>query len=47
MLLGRSLMALQSHWSHQDAGERLFFWVAIVSTVAVGVVYLVYTSPGL
>ena len=42
-------MALQSHWSHrsQDAGERLFFWLAIVSTVAVGVVYLVYTSPGL
>ena len=41
-------MAFQSHWSHRnEAGERLFFWLAIVSTVAVGVVYLVYTSPGL
>ena len=42
-------MALQSHWSDrgQDAGERLFFWIAIVSTVAVGVIYLAYTSPGL
>lgn len=31
-------MALQSHWPHrgQDAGERLFFWLAIVSTVVVG-----------
>ena len=45
-------MALQSHWFHrshrsQDTGERLFFWIAIVSTAAVGLVYLVYTSPGL
>ena len=42
-------MARQSHWPHrgQDAGERLFFWLAIVSTVVVGVVYLVYTSPGM
>jgi hypothetical protein len=31
----------------QDAGERLFFWLAIVSTAVVGVVYLVYTSPGM
>ena len=40
-------MALQPHWSHraQDAGERLFFWLAIVSTIAAAVLYLIYTSP--
>jgi hypothetical protein len=40
-------MALQSHWSHrgQDADERRFFWLAIVSTIAVGALYLVYTTP--
>jgi hypothetical protein len=39
-------MALQSNWSHRnEAGERVFFWLAIVSTIAAGVVYLIYTSP--
>jgi hypothetical protein len=38
-------MALQSHWPNrgQDAGERLFFWLAIISTAAAGVVYLYLT----
>jgi hypothetical protein len=47
MLSGRSLMALQSHWSHraQDAGERIFFWLAIISTIVVAVLYMIYTSP--
>jgi len=40
-------MALQSHGSHraQDAGERIFFWLAIISTIVAGVLYLIYTSP--
>jgi hypothetical protein len=39
-------MAFQSHWSlRNEAGERLFFWLAIVSTIAAGYFYLIYTSP--
>jgi hypothetical protein len=26
-------------------GRRLFFWLAIISTVAAGAVYLIYTLP--
>ena len=37
-------MALQFH-RVRDAGERLFFWLAIVSTIAAGLLYLIYTSP--